>query len=66
MNTIMKLCYTVQSDSKPPTATTYPVYKALNPRKTKGTLILNTGNMLLEGFSQLIYNTSDLFTLAFK
>lgn len=66
MNTIIKLYYTVQSDNKPPTVTTFPVYKALNPRKTKGMFIFNTGNTLLEGFYQLIYNTSDPFMLAFK
>lgn len=47
-------------------ATTIPLYKALHPRKTKGTFIFNTGDMLLEGFYQLIYNTSHLFILAFK
>lgn len=56
LNTIIRLYYSVQSDNKPPTATTCPVYRALDPKKTKGTLIFNTGDMLREGFYQLIYS----------
>lgn len=56
MDTIIKPYYTVQSDNKAPTVTTFPGYKALDPRKTTGTFIFNTGNMLLEAFYRLIYN----------